>query len=186
MLFWRVLTCGIESSVVCSESKDVSKEHPPPSSVLKSKPGKKQDFTRIPWVIILHNNGCGNLRSYIILFCTSGCFILKNNTFLERRCYVLYYIKFYFSERYRDLIEAADRIADMKQTAEGIISHIENMSSKCLQLQQKHLLGFKLNPSSSKTERSVRVFSWLLYCMQIVIMFETNMIIIWKEKEGWK
>lgn len=127
---------------------------PPLSSGLKSNPGKKQDYTRIPGVIILHNHGCVNLKPYIILFCSSRCFILKNNTFPKRRCCVLY-IKFYFSERYRDLIEAADRIADMKQTAEGIISHIENMSSKCLQLQQKHLLGFKLNPSSYKTERSV-------------------------------
>jgi hypothetical protein len=67
---------------------------------------------------------------------------------------MLYYF-FPSSERYRDLIEAADTIADMKQTAEGIISHIENMSTKCLQLQQKHLLGFRMNPSSSKTERSV-------------------------------
>lgn len=121
----------------------------------KGTPGKKLAYTRIPGDRILHNHGCGNLRPYIILFCSSECFILKNNTFLERRCCVLYYIKFYFSERYRDLIEAADRIADMKQTAESIISHIENMSTKCLQLQQKHLLGFKLNPSSSKTERSV-------------------------------
>jgi hypothetical protein len=81
---------------------------------------------------------------------------------MESKCCLLYvcvYIFFFLfflpSERYRDLIEAADTIADMKQTAEGIISHIENMSTKCLQLQQKHLLGFKLNPSSSKTERSV-------------------------------
>jgi hypothetical protein len=69
---------------------------------------------------------------------------------------VLHYNKFNFSERYRDLIEAADTIADMKQTAQGIISHIENMSTKCLQLQQKHLLGFKLEANSSKdSERFV-------------------------------
>lgn len=59
------------------------------------------------------------------------------------------------SERYRDLIEAADTIGDMKKTAEDIISHIDNMSTKCQQLQQKHLLGFKLDESNSKAERFV-------------------------------
>ncbi|XP_069696321.1 conserved oligomeric Golgi complex subunit 1 isoform X2 [Periplaneta americana] len=56
-------------------------------------------------------------------------------------------------ERYRDLIEAADTIGDMKQTAEGIISHIDNMSVKCQQLQQKHLLGFKVDSNNTKAER---------------------------------
>lgn len=86
-------------------------------------------------------------------------------------------------ERYRDLIEAADRIADMKQTAEGIISHIENMSTKCLQLQQKHLLGFKLNPSSSKTERISMNKAYHSVAIQIKILMDIPEQ-IWSAVEG--
>jgi hypothetical protein len=76
-----------------------------------------------------------------------------------------------FSERYRDLIEAADTIGDMKQIAEGIISHIDNMSTKCQQLQQKHLLGFKLDTNNSKVERFV--LSLLVKCMLITRAVES-------------
>ncbi|GFG34353.1 hypothetical protein Cfor_08794, partial [Coptotermes formosanus] len=76
-------------------------------------------------------------------------------------------------ERYRDLIEAADTIADMKQTAQGIISHIENMSTQCLQLQQKHLLGFKLDADSSKdSERVSMNKAYYSVAIQIKILMD--------------
>nr|CAD7457115.1 unnamed protein product [Timema tahoe] len=54
-------------------------------------------------------------------------------------------------ERYRDLIEAADTISDMKKTAEGVISHIEEMSVKCQQLQLRQLYGFKADSAHIKS-----------------------------------
>ncbi|KAK7792119.1 hypothetical protein R5R35_009650 [Gryllus longicercus] len=56
-------------------------------------------------------------------------------------------------ERYRDMIEAADTIRDMQTTAESVITHIDRMREKCCELQQKHLLGFKLDMQHIKTER---------------------------------
>ncbi|CAG2063218.1 unnamed protein product [Timema podura] len=56
-------------------------------------------------------------------------------------------------ERYRDLIEAADTISDMKKTAEGVISHIEEMSVKCQQLQLRQLYGFKADLAHIKSSR---------------------------------
>jgi len=59
----------------------------------------------------------------------------------------------------------------MKQTAQGIITHIENVSTKCLQLQQKHLIGFKLDANSPKdSERFVLI--WVVNCMQIIRVYE--------------
>lgn len=48
-----------------------------------------------------------------------------------------------YSERYRDLIEAADTIGDMKSTAQNCIKHIENMTLTCRNLHDTHLIGFK-------------------------------------------
>nr|CAD7402535.1 unnamed protein product [Timema cristinae] len=61
------------------------------------------------------------------------------------------FLFFHERERYRDLIEAADTISDMKKTAEGVISHIEEMSVKCQQLQLRQLYGFKADSAHIKS-----------------------------------
>ncbi|XP_066999265.2 conserved oligomeric Golgi complex subunit 1 isoform X2 [Anabrus simplex] len=73
-------------------------------------------------------------------------------------------------ERYRDLIEAADTISDMKTTAEDVISHIDKMSDKCHKLQQRHLLGFKLDSRNVKTERLSQNRTYHSIAVQIKIL----------------
>lgn len=46
-------------------------------------------------------------------------------------------------ERYRDLIEAADTIAEMQNSAEAICNNIKTMEGLCESLQQRGLIGFK-------------------------------------------
>ncbi|XP_042227965.1 conserved oligomeric Golgi complex subunit 1-like isoform X2 [Homarus americanus] len=46
-------------------------------------------------------------------------------------------------ERYRDLIEAADTIAEMRESAEAICNNIKTMEGLCESLQQRGLIGFK-------------------------------------------
>ncbi|XP_043238616.1 conserved oligomeric Golgi complex subunit 1-like isoform X1 [Amphibalanus amphitrite] len=47
------------------------------------------------------------------------------------------------SERYRDLIEAADSIVDMQKCAEQICQHVKHIESGCSHLQHQGLIGFK-------------------------------------------
>ena len=49
----------------------------------------------------------------------------------------------FFSERYRDLIEAADSIVDMQKCAEQICQHVQHIESGCSHLQHQGLIGFK-------------------------------------------
>jgi hypothetical protein len=44
----------------------------------------------------------------------------------------------FFRERYRDLIEAADKIAEMKLLSEQVITDVESMTSALGLLQKKH------------------------------------------------
>ncbi|XP_068241902.1 conserved oligomeric Golgi complex subunit 1-like [Palaemon carinicauda] len=46
-------------------------------------------------------------------------------------------------ERYRDLIEAADTIAEMQESANAICKNIQTMEGLCESLQQRGLIGFK-------------------------------------------
>ncbi|KAK4321749.1 hypothetical protein Pmani_007487 [Petrolisthes manimaculis] len=46
-------------------------------------------------------------------------------------------------ERYRDLIEAADTIAEMQSSAEAVCENIQTMEGLCGSLQQRGLIGFK-------------------------------------------
>ncbi|XP_071449807.1 conserved oligomeric Golgi complex subunit 1 isoform X2 [Hetaerina americana] len=73
-------------------------------------------------------------------------------------------------ERYRDLIEAADTISMMKSNAEKIIKHIESMSGKCLELQEKHLLGFKLGCSVYDSERNIKSKPYIMLAVQVQLL----------------
>ncbi|XP_071553095.1 conserved oligomeric Golgi complex subunit 1 [Panulirus ornatus] len=52
-------------------------------------------------------------------------------------------------ERYRDLIEAADTIAEMRESAEAICNNIKTMEGLCESLQQRGLIGFKTHSHQS-------------------------------------
>ncbi|KAK0180195.1 hypothetical protein PV327_005864 [Microctonus hyperodae] len=54
-------------------------------------------------------------------------------------------------ERYRDLIQAADTIAEMKQTTECVIQRITSIEDTFRALQQKYLIGFKIDPPEEIT-----------------------------------
>ncbi|XP_047003358.1 conserved oligomeric Golgi complex subunit 1 isoform X1 [Schistocerca americana] len=73
-------------------------------------------------------------------------------------------------ERYRDLIEAADTIADMKATAEGIVSHIDKMTDKCKQLQEQQLLGFTPSSSTKSSSGSAPKSSFYSVAVQIRVL----------------
>lgn len=60
---------------------------------------------------------------------------------------------FTIRERYRDLIEAADTIAEMEKTSESAVSKIANIVDTCRQLQEKYLIGFKMMPDKIFDER---------------------------------
>lgn len=48
------------------------------------------------------------------------------------------------SERYRDLIHAADTIEEMKGTTSSTLNHIDEMMAACKNLHNTHLVGFKI------------------------------------------
>lgn len=70
----------------------------------------------------------------------------KNRIFTSPCC-------FFDSERYRDLIQAADTIKEMKENSFEVISQIDGMSDMCKQLQQVHLLGFKQDSEAEKIKK---------------------------------
>lgn len=66
---------------------------------------------------------------------------------------------FYTRERYRDLIEAADTIAEMQSSAEAVCENIQTMEGLCGSLQQRGLIGFKTQSNqSSNRDRLVVSF----------------------------
>ncbi|KAG8222480.1 hypothetical protein J437_LFUL000842 [Ladona fulva] len=75
-------------------------------------------------------------------------------------------------ERYRDLIEAADTISAMKNNSEKIITHIERMSTKCFELQEKHLVGFKLDTASSCMERNKNRKPYIMMGAQLKLLMD--------------
>ncbi|XP_034935180.1 conserved oligomeric Golgi complex subunit 1 isoform X2 [Chelonus insularis] len=61
-------------------------------------------------------------------------------------------------ERYRDLIQAADTIAEMRKTTESVIQRIADIEDTFKDLNQKYLIGFKIDPpdeSLSHEEKNV-------------------------------
>ncbi|XP_046399880.1 conserved oligomeric Golgi complex subunit 1 [Ischnura elegans] len=73
-------------------------------------------------------------------------------------------------ERYRDLIEAADTISVMKSNSEKVIQHVDGMSAKCLELQEKHLLGFKLESNQCFSERFIKRKPFIMLAVQVKLL----------------
>ncbi|XP_022105215.1 conserved oligomeric Golgi complex subunit 1-like [Acanthaster planci] len=58
-------------------------------------------------------------------------------------------------ERYRDLIDAADTISDMKACTEKIVTAVQGMQGYCTKLQKTHMVkGVLASPRGTKTDRS--------------------------------
>ncbi|XP_055956270.1 conserved oligomeric Golgi complex subunit 1 [Patella vulgata] len=71
----------------------------------------------------------------------------KNRADIERKKEDL---RVMVGERYRDLIEAADTITDMKNSAENVMTSISTMETMCQQLKQNHMVKGVSFPQSSK------------------------------------
>lgn len=69
----------------------------------------------------------------------------------------LFDIKFIFnlfvfsSERYRDLLKAADTIGEMKNTSQSVTDQISRVMGTCRSLNDQQLLGFKSEPQQFKS-----------------------------------
>lgn len=60
---------------------------------------------------------------------------------------------FCYRSRYRDLIEAADTITEMKKTAEEVSEHLYSMEDKLGSLKHRQLLGFQTDIYSSEKQK---------------------------------
>ncbi|XP_032451954.1 conserved oligomeric Golgi complex subunit 1 isoform X1 [Nasonia vitripennis] len=74
-------------------------------------------------------------------------------------------------ERYRDLIQAADSIAQMKQTSESVVAKIVNIEKTFHDLQQKYLIGFKMHTEHVHSQRAPNQISDSVV-MQIKILMD--------------
>lgn len=52
------------------------------------------------------------------------------------------------SERYRDLLQAADTIGEMRKTSSNVIEHIEGITASCRNLNEHQLIGFKIDTNA--------------------------------------
>lgn len=56
-----------------------------------------------------------------------------------------------FRERYRDLLQAADTIGEMRKTSSNVIEHIEGIVNSCQNLNEHQLIGFKIDPNVDRS-----------------------------------
>ncbi|CAL4093033.1 unnamed protein product, partial [Meganyctiphanes norvegica] len=73
-------------------------------------------------------------------------------------------------ERYRDLIEAADTISEMRESAEAVCGNVRTMEGLCDSLQQRGLIGFKTQNHGTTTERSSVVQNHYSVAVQVKIL----------------
>lgn len=74
-------------------------------------------------------------------------------------------------ERYRDLIEAADTIAEMQNSAKAICNNIKTMEGLCESLQQRGLIGFKTqNAHANGVERKSTSGSHYSLAVQVKLL----------------
>ncbi|XP_059486724.1 conserved oligomeric Golgi complex subunit 1 isoform X2 [Neocloeon triangulifer] len=73
-------------------------------------------------------------------------------------------------ERYRDLIQAADTIKEMKDNSFEVIGQIDGMSDMCKQLQQVHLLGFRQDSEQARFKRNAANLAYYTVAVQVRIL----------------
>lgn len=89
---------------------------------------------------------------------------------------------FYYRSRYRDLIEAADTIAEMKKTAEEVTDNLHAMEDKLSSLKHRQLLGFQSDVYS--TEKQNKFVSHIIsYCYNLYLTNYENRDILEEKKE---
>lgn len=60
----------------------------------------------------------------------------------------------HLSERYRDLLKAADTITAMQESTKALIKQVDNISVNCRNLNEQQLLGFKTETDSASELRT--------------------------------
>ncbi|KAI9554525.1 hypothetical protein GHT06_019798 [Daphnia sinensis] len=87
--------------------------------------------------------------------------------------------------RYRDLIEAADTITEMKKTAEEVSEHLNSMEDKLGSLKHRQLLGFQTDIYSSEKQKQIlgAKKECRILAAQIRLLMELPEI-IWKQIEA--
>lgn len=87
-----------------------------------------------------------------------------------------------FSERYRDLLQAADTIGEMRKTSTNVIDHIEGIMSGCNNLNEHQLIGFKLDANvESHNLKSFDAIQKNYYaCMSQIHLLTILPELIWK------
>ncbi|CAB3375925.1 Hypothetical predicted protein [Cloeon dipterum] len=73
-------------------------------------------------------------------------------------------------ERYRDLIQAADTIKEMKENSFEVIGQIDGMSDMCRQLQQVHLIGFRQDSEQTRVKREAANMAYYTVAVQVRIL----------------
>lgn len=54
----------------------------------------------------------------------------------------------FYSERYRDLLQAADTISQMRSTSSNVIEHIDGIANSCRTMNEHQLIGFKIGTNA--------------------------------------
>lgn len=86
-----------------------------------------------------------------------------------------------FSERYRDLLQAADTIGEMRKTSSNVIEHIEGIVNSCQNLNEHQLIGFKIdaNMDAGSLLRSDPVQTNYFGCMAQIHLLTKLPEMIW-------
>ncbi|XP_031632663.1 conserved oligomeric Golgi complex subunit 1 [Contarinia nasturtii] len=59
-------------------------------------------------------------------------------------------------ERYRDLLQAADTIGEMRKTSSNVIEHIHGIIGSCRNLNEHQLIGFKIDTNAERGMETVQ------------------------------
>ncbi|XP_013149186.1 PREDICTED: conserved oligomeric Golgi complex subunit 1 [Papilio polytes] len=75
-------------------------------------------------------------------------------------------------ERYRDLIQAADTIEEMKLTTSSTLDHINEMTVACKSLHDTHLVGFKVQEQPKKPSFQLKPNPAQVIAIQVKLLME--------------
>ncbi|KPJ16411.1 Conserved oligomeric Golgi complex subunit 1 [Papilio machaon] len=75
-------------------------------------------------------------------------------------------------ERYRDLIQAADTIEEMKLTTSSTLDHINQMMISCKSLHDTHLVGFKVQEQPQKPSFQLNSNPAQVIAIQVKLLME--------------
>ena len=67
--------------------------------------------------------------------------------------WTVFNLVYFHRSRYRDLIDAADTITEMKKTSEEVKDHLLTVEDKLGSLKHRQLLGFQTDVHSTEKQR---------------------------------